>query len=81
MLRDEAENYAQRLQAAGVEVKLKRYKGHFHCSMCAPCAPAPLGLALAQVPACRIFADVFPQAASECYGEISDFLHKAWQQP
>ena len=32
-LRDEAEDYAKALEAAGVEVKLKRYKGHFHNSM------------------------------------------------
>ena len=34
-LRDEAEDYARQLEAAGVPVKLKRYKGHFHNSPCA----------------------------------------------
>ena len=37
-LRDEAEAYARRLEAAGVQVELKRYKGHFHNSMCAAAA-------------------------------------------
>ena len=33
MLRDEAEEYAAKLAAAGVPVKQKRYKGHYHNSM------------------------------------------------
>lgn len=33
VLRDEAEDYARKLEAAGVNVKCKRYQGHFHNSM------------------------------------------------
>ena len=33
VLRDEAEEFAAKLQAAGVKVKCKRYQGHFHNSM------------------------------------------------
>lgn len=33
VLRDEGEAYAQKLEAAGVEVKLERYNGHFHAMM------------------------------------------------
>ena len=32
-MRDEAEEFAEMLKAAGVRVKCKRYKGHFHNSM------------------------------------------------
>lgn len=33
VLRDEAEDFAKLLEAAGVETVVKRYKGHFHNSM------------------------------------------------
>ena len=33
VLRDEAEDFADKLEEAGVKVKCKRYKGHFHNSM------------------------------------------------
>ena len=33
VLRDEAEDFANKLEEAGVKVKCKRYKGHCHNSM------------------------------------------------
>ena len=33
ILRDEAEEFAEKLKAADVHVKCQRYKGHFHNSM------------------------------------------------